>query len=74
MLPFTSTPFLDAAPIPEKKLIGTEITRAQGQEITRKVQALRIPSLHVCPKTEAEEWQETLLQSQLQAYNILQNG
>ena len=50
MLPLMSTPFLEAAPMPEKKLIGTEITRAHGQEITRKVQALLTPSDQVWPK------------------------
>ena len=31
-----SIPFLEAPPIPLKKLKGTEITRAHGQDITRK--------------------------------------
>ena len=37
--PFMRIPLLDAPPIPEKKESGTEITRAQGQEITRKMRA-----------------------------------
>ena len=40
--PFIKIPFLEAAPIPAKKLSGTEITKAQGQETTRKIQALSI--------------------------------
>ena len=39
MLPFTRMPHLLAPPMPPKKLRGTEITRAQGQEITRKMRA-----------------------------------
>ena len=35
-----------AAPMPLKKVSGTEITSAQGQEITRKVSARRIHSIH----------------------------
>ena len=35
-------PFLDAPPIPPKKARGIEITRAQGQEMIRKVRALYI--------------------------------
>ncbi|MPM82353.1 hypothetical protein SDC9_129414 [bioreactor metagenome] len=33
-------PFLEAPPIPPKKLSGTEITSAQGHEITRNISAL----------------------------------
>ena len=39
MPPFTRMPHLPAPPMPPKKLSGTEITRAQGQEITRKMRA-----------------------------------
>ncbi len=38
--PLTKIPFLAAPPIPPKKLIGIEITKAQGQEIIRKDSAL----------------------------------
>ncbi|MPM56253.1 hypothetical protein SDC9_103055 [bioreactor metagenome] len=38
-------PCLEAPPIPPKKLRGTEITKAQGQEMTRKVNALKIHSV-----------------------------
>ncbi len=34
--PLTSTPFLEADPIPAKKERGTEITRAHGQDATKK--------------------------------------
>ena len=37
-------PCFDAQPIPPKKLSGTEITSAHGQEITRNISALRIHS------------------------------
>ena len=37
-----SIPLEDAPPIPAKKLSGIEITSAQGQEITKKVNALSI--------------------------------
>ena len=40
MLPFIKIPFLDAPPIPPKKLSGTETTRAQGQDTTKKDNAL----------------------------------
>ena len=40
MLPFIKIPFLEALPIPAKKLSGIEITNAQGQDITRNVKAL----------------------------------
>ena len=39
MEPFTSTPARLAPPMPAKKLRGMEITRAQGQEMTRTVSA-----------------------------------
>ena len=42
--PFTRIPFLLAHPIPPKKLNGIEITRAQGQLITKNVRALKIQS------------------------------
>ena len=42
MLPFISIPFLDAAPIPPKKLKGTDITSAHGHDITRNIHALFI--------------------------------
>ncbi len=38
--PLTRTPSREARPMPAKKLRGTEITRAQGQEMTRKHRAL----------------------------------
>ena len=38
-------PFVEAQPIPPKKLSGMEITSAHGQLITRNVSALII---HVC--------------------------
>jgi len=37
--PVAGTPEEEAAPIPPKKARGTEITSAQGQDTTRKVQA-----------------------------------
>ena len=45
MLPFIRIPCLEAAPRPPKKLSGTEITRAHGQETTRKLHAryIQIP-------------------------------
>ena len=43
--PFTKIPLEDNPPIPAKNDRGIEITRAHGQEITKNVQALRIPSL-----------------------------
>ena len=39
-------PRLDAPPMPPKKDRGTEMTRAQGQEMTRKVKACVIESRH----------------------------
>ena len=47
MEPFTKIPFLEAQPIPPKKLSGIEITSAQGQLMTRKVSALVIHSAHI---------------------------
>ena len=38
-------PALEAAPIPLKKLKGTEITKAQGQDTTKNDKALNIQSL-----------------------------
>ena len=38
--PLTSTPFLEAAPIPPKKARGTETTSAHGHDTIRKVRAL----------------------------------
>ena len=38
-------PALEAAPIPLKKLKGTEITKAQGQDTTKNAKALNIQSL-----------------------------
>ena len=38
--PLMTTPSFAAAPMPEKKLSGTEMTSAHGQEMTRKVSAL----------------------------------
>ena len=40
MLPFTRMPCLEAPPMPPKKLRGMEITKAQGQDTTRKFSAL----------------------------------
>ncbi len=40
MPPLKRIPFLDPAPMPEKKARGTLNTRAQGQLITRKVNAV----------------------------------
>ena len=45
----TKIPFLDAPPIPPKKLKGIETTRAHGQETTKNVNALYIQSLNVAP-------------------------
>ena len=39
-------PHLDAPPIPPKKAMGTEITSAHGQEMTRNINALYTESLH----------------------------
>ena len=39
MLPLMRMPHLEAPPMPPKKLRGMEMTRAQGQEMTRKVSA-----------------------------------
>ena len=36
--PFIKIPFLEAAPIPAKKLSGTEITKAQRQKTKRNYQ------------------------------------
>ena len=52
MLPFTSIPILEAAPIPPKNPNGTDITKAHGHEITRNIQALWIQSLHCPPKNK----------------------
>ena len=41
---------MDAAPIPPKNPSGTEITNEQGQEITRKIQALCIHETKSPPK------------------------
>ena len=38
--PLKRMPSLEALPMPAKKARGTEMTRAQGQEITRKVRAV----------------------------------
>ena len=38
-VPVLSTPLVDAAPIPAKKLRGTDITRAQGHDTTKNVKA-----------------------------------
>ena len=43
--PLNNIPFAAAQPIPPKKAIGTDITRAQGQEITTNIKALYIESL-----------------------------
>ena len=43
----TSTPLAEAAPIPLKKLIGIDITRAQGQDTTKNSNALYIHVLNV---------------------------
>ena len=40
MLPLTKTPLLEAPPIPPKKVNGIDITKAQGQETTKKDKAL----------------------------------
>ena len=40
LLAFISIPFLDATPMPLKKLNGIDITSAQGQDITKKIKAL----------------------------------
>ena len=48
MLPFIRIPFLEAPPIPPKKLSGTDITRAQGQDTCKKVSALYIQILKSC--------------------------
>ena len=40
MLPFTNAPFLDTAPMPLKNVRGTESTKAQGQDATKKTKAL----------------------------------
>ena len=39
MDPLTRIPRFEAPPMPPKKVSGTEITRAHGQETTRKVSA-----------------------------------
>ena len=39
VVPLTKIPNLEATPIPLKKLRGTEITKAQGQETTKKDKA-----------------------------------
>ena len=40
MLPFTNIPILEAPPIPPKKPRGIDITKAQGQDTTKKDKAL----------------------------------
>ena len=40
-----SIPFFDAHPMPLKNESGTDITKAQGQETTRKFNALIIQSV-----------------------------
>ena len=52
MDPFTNIPLADAPPMPPKKDSGIEITRAQGQLITKKVSPLVIqsPQPADCPK------------------------
>ena len=47
MLPLTKIPLADAPPMPPKKLRGILMTNAQGQLITKKVNALVIQSLHI---------------------------
>ena len=47
--PLNRMPFLDAAPMPEKKASGTLSTSAQGQEMTRKVSAVRIEAVPEAP-------------------------
>ena len=42
-------PFFEAQPIPLKYVSGTDITRAQGQETTRKLSARIIQSLKSPP-------------------------
>ena len=42
-----------APPMPPKKLRGTEITRAQGQEMTRKIRALWSQAVHTVPARKA---------------------
>ena len=44
-----STPIFEAAPIPPKNPSGTEITRAQGHDTIRKMQALSIQSAKLQP-------------------------
>ena len=47
--PFTRMPHLEAPPMPPKKLSGTEMTSAQGQEMTRKISARWNQSSQVVP-------------------------
>ena len=42
-------PHFDAPPIPAKKLNGTDITSAHGQDITRNVSARSIQMLNAVP-------------------------
>ena len=44
--PLIRMPQADAPPIPPKKASGTETTSAHGQEMTRKISALRIHTAH----------------------------
>src|SRR5699024_8141755 len=48
-LPFIKIPFFEAPPIPAKNPKGTDITSAQGQEITRNVNALESQSVNSAP-------------------------
>ncbi len=50
MPPFTNIPFLEAAPMPPKKLRGIDITNAHGHDITKNINALYTQSekLNVC--------------------------
>ena len=49
LLPLIRIPSFAAPPIPPKNPRGTDITRAQGQEITKKVHALIIHSRNPGP-------------------------
>jgi hypothetical protein len=44
-------PFLEAPPMPPKKLKGMDTTNAQGQDTTRNTRALFIHSAKVAPGT-----------------------
>ena len=52
MLPFIKIPFFEAAPNPPKKLKGTDITRAQGQDTTKKLHARYTHTDQGCPSTK----------------------